>query len=200
MTDGKIKLWCSFSAEGTGQLTCIKERMTRALYSESKVRWPKIHLTVGTNLVKTYKKCLSSVIANKVTITRLEFKCCHWSNVFFPQECANKIFKYKSHSVSHSWSLQMMNITDLSHPYLMGQHAHWLTTVFHTTVWVILIFLIIGIFYCLRLIHFASVRRILVAIMAFNISSTGQQPTREKHSEDSVLISVTQNWATGHLA
>lgn len=43
-----------------------------------------------------------------------------------------------------------------------------------------------------------NLRRIFVAMIAFNIPKPS--PSREKHSEDNVLISVTENWATGHLA
>uniref|UniRef100_A0A3Q3KM81 Uncharacterized protein n=1 Tax=Monopterus albus TaxID=43700 RepID=A0A3Q3KM81_MONAL len=89
-----IILWGCFSAKGTGHLHCIKERMNGAIYCEilsnnllpsvralkmgrgwvfqhdNDPKQAKIPVAVCANLVKNYRKCLTSVIANKGFCTK----------------------------------------------------------------------------------------------------------------------------------
>ncbi len=102
--------------------------------------WAKIPATVCENLVKTYRKRLTSVIANKGYITK------YWDEILLLTKIlifhhnlqinSLKILQcdfldFFSYFVSHSWGISMMKITGLSHLFKWENlHNWWLTKYF----------------------------------------------------------------------
>ncbi len=102
--------------------------------------WAKIPATVCENLVKTYRKRLTSVIANKGYITK------YWDEIllltkylFFHHNLQINSLKilqcdfldFYFYFVSHSWGIPMMKITGLSHLFKWENlHNWWLTKYF----------------------------------------------------------------------
>ncbi len=97
--------------------------------------WAKIPATVCENLVKTYRKRLTSVIANKYN------KVLRWNFVidqiliFHHNLQINSLqilqCDFLSYFVSHNWGIPMMKITGLSHLFKWENlHNWWLTKYF----------------------------------------------------------------------
>ncbi len=102
--------------------------------------WAKIPATVCENLVKTYRKHLTSVIANKGYITkylRLHFVIDqilifhHNLQINYLKILQCDFLDFIFYFVSHSWGIPMMKITGLSHLFKWENlHNWWLTKYF----------------------------------------------------------------------
>ncbi len=108
--------------------------------------WAKIPATVCENLVKTYRKRLTSVIANKRYIAK------YWDEIVIDQilifhhnlqinslkilQC--DFLDFFSYFVSHSLGIPMMKITGLSHLFKWENlHNWWLTKYFFAPLYII---------------------------------------------------------------
>ncbi len=111
--------------------------------------WAKIPATVCENLVKTYRKCLTSVIANKGYITKYWDEILLLTKYLFSTIICKKILKksynvifwiFFSYFVSHS-GIPMMKITGLSHLFKWENlHNWWLTKYLFAPLYILYIY------------------------------------------------------------
>ncbi len=128
---------------------CVAQRQPQNITALEEIcmeEWAKIPATVCENLVKTYRKRLTSVIANKGYITK------YWDEILL---LIKYLFSYHnlpknslkilqcdfldffSYFVSHSWGIPMMKITGLSHLFKWENlHNWWLTKYFFAPLYV----------------------------------------------------------------
>ncbi len=128
---------------------CVAQRQPQNITALEEIcmeEWAKIPATVCENLVKTYRKRLTSVIANKGYITKYWDEILLLTKYLFSTIICKYILKksynvifwiFFSYFVSHSWGIPMMKITGLSHLCKWENlHNWWLTKYFFAPLYI----------------------------------------------------------------